>query len=193
MSAEELDVLASKYANVSHEEFDGDIDERYKDGFITGYLVATDHQSTSVSTKANGEAEDVEALADEYSLSETNSKWGEVIRNAFIAGYKAAQSTPKEAPQVAVECYLRPEVEWFARKMEDKLRENDFKGGWKNDGVIELWERLDEEASELKSVLSSGAVREYRTKHGIREAADVANFAMMIADLLRDEPLYTTK
>lgn len=33
---------------------------------------------------------DVEQLADEYSKYERNSKWGEVVRSAFKAGYRAA-------------------------------------------------------------------------------------------------------
>lgn len=71
---------------------------------------------------------------------------------------------------------LRPEVAAFAALMEQRLRENDHKPGWKEDDPRELYERLDEEAGELDYAL---AIRDGIAK----EAADVANFAMMIADV----------
>lgn len=86
---------------------------------------------------------------------------------------------------------LRPEVEAFARLMELKLRENDHKGGWRHDCVGDLLQLLREEAAELKEALRSrvnlvnvppALDREGRALIG-REAADVANFAMMIADV----------
>jgi hypothetical protein len=36
----ELQQLAAKYANLSHEEFDGNIDLHYQNGFIAGYAAA---------------------------------------------------------------------------------------------------------------------------------------------------------
>lgn len=73
---------------------------------------------------------------------------------------------------------LRPEVRWFAEQMELKLRENDHKGGWSKCPVDYLFSRLGQEVMELDKALDfhidfDGA---------ISEAADVANFAMMIAD-----------
>lgn len=73
----------------------------------------------------------------------------------------------------------RPEVAAFALLMGAKLRENDHKGGWKGNTSGELWERLREEAVELAEVL--GALGPAANVG--REAADVANFAMMIADV----------
>ena len=80
---------------------------------------------------------------------------------------------------------LRPCVAWFAQHMERKLRKHDRERGprgWQEDGASHLYDRLQDEASELE-----GAIR--RTGEGgkdadriIGEAADVANFAMMIAD-----------
>jgi NTP pyrophosphatase (non-canonical NTP hydrolase) len=87
----------------------------------------------------------------------------------------------------------RPEVEAFADRMEAKLRENDWKGGWKGCTDLDLFERLGEESAELLSALhrhakrlswGEGWVMETDTEERIgREAADVANFAMMIADV----------
>jgi hypothetical protein len=69
---------------------------------------------------------------------------------------------------------LRPEVLWFAMQMEAQLRANDHKPGWKEDSIGALMERLFEEAHELDQSLNPIQT--------IKEAADVANFAMMIAD-----------
>ena len=69
--------------------------------------------------------------------------------------------------------------------MEAKLRENDHKPGWKGENPWPLVERLFEEANELTEELQPGSRTDLGTwsaKIGA-EAADVANFAMMIADV----------
>ena len=38
---------------------------------------------------------------------------------------------------------MRPEVKRFAELMEAKLKENDFKGGWRDDSHGELFRKLD--------------------------------------------------
>ncbi|AHD06471.1 hypothetical protein [Paenibacillus larvae] len=73
------------------------------------------------------------------------------------------------------EIKLRPEVQWFAEQMELKLRENDHKGGWSDENLEHLLWRLGEEYAELRTAI------ELETDI-MREAVDVANFAMMIAD-----------
>ncbi len=81
----------------------------------------------------------------------------------------------------------RTEVQLFADAMEAKLKANDHKGGWK--GCVPSWllRRLAVEVRELTDAVK-------RRKEGwppgkIRgEAADVANFAMMIADVCGDLP-----
>jgi hypothetical protein len=78
---------------------------------------------------------------------------------------------------------LRPEVLRFAQVMEARLRDNDHKGGWENESDSYLLRRLDEETTELQRAVF-GMTDEYI----IMEAADVANFAMMIADNHREEP-----
>ena len=78
---------------------------------------------------------------------------------------------------------LRPEVAAFAKAMEAKLKENDHKGGWNRgeDTPDELMARLLEEAEELENALHP--MRKRDPKRILREAADVANFAMMVADV----------
>ena len=75
----------------------------------------------------------------------------------------------------------RREVTEFAREMESRLRANEHKGGWQDCASNELLVMLLKEVAELAEALywraSSNEVR--------REAADVANFAMMIADPAR--------
>ena len=80
---------------------------------------------------------------------------------------------------------LRPEVAWFAWQMELQLRANDHKGGWQGDALLSLWDRLYEEADELRSELYALPLVPLRI---VKEAVDVANFAMMVADSFRDAP-----
>lgn len=105
----------------------------------------------------------------------------------------------------------RPEVRAFADLMEAKLRENDDKPGWKGDNPFDLLNRLQSEKSELSQVTRKafdetgwpkperedwqprGNKFDYRFATDAeqaelipeigREAADVGNFAMMIADV----------
>lgn len=82
---------------------------------------------------------------------------------------------------------LRPSVLAFAIKMEEKLRlkDADFPNGWNGDDPWELFKRLDEEVEELYQALSDyeegdKSLEEYLAL--VTEAADIANFAMMIAE-----------
>lgn len=72
----------------------------------------------------------------------------------------------------------RFEVERFADQMEQRLSENDYKGGWQDCRYGVLFGRLIEECYELMSAVLNGSPVE----GVVSEAADVANFAMMIAD-----------
>jgi len=84
-------------------------------------------------------------------------------------------------PAPATRSGIRPEVLAFAHLMETKLRENDHKGGWQNDGVSTLLRRLREETDEVLAAIRDTSSKLDPSRVG-REAADVANFAMMIAD-----------
>lgn len=94
------------------------------------------------------------------------------------------------------------DVEAFARLMLRKLRRNHHKGGWKTSPYSALRERLrmeceelDEAAREfvhLQRIFKDRGTRELE-RHMLRagqmlaeEAADVANFAMMIATIATD-------
>jgi NTP pyrophosphatase (non-canonical NTP hydrolase) len=73
---------------------------------------------------------------------------------------------------------IRAEVAWFAKAMERELCNNDHKAGWADLTLRRLMQRLEQEAAELRRAIE----RAYAADAVIAEAADVANFAMMIAD-----------
>lgn len=118
-------------------------------------------------------------------------------------GYKLGDHEPcidcGDGTAHVVTLTLRPEVAAFAQAMEAKLRENDHKGrvGWKGEDTNWLLRRLREETDELASVVARQAIgaaqytgeaaqnerRDWYRPEVTREAADVANFAMMIADV----------
>lgn len=79
----------------------------------------------------------------------------------------------------------RPCVTLFADAMEGALRRNDAKGGWEDDDPEWLLGRLKQETRELETELVRFENASDSQKTSIKvlwEAADVANFAMMIAD-----------
>lgn len=102
-----------------------------------------------------------------------------------------SQPLPSEPKQE-----IREEVLGFAEIMEQKLKENDHRPGWIGDTLASLLGRLKEETEELDikiNKLPSGSRRAVADDSigdiGIpepedmqRECADIANFAMMIAD-----------
>jgi hypothetical protein len=73
---------------------------------------------------------------------------------------------------------FRPEVLAFAVAMETRLRANDHKGGWGACSAAHLLSRVADEFKELKR-----AVGDLNGGDILHEAADVANFAMMVADV----------
>ena len=73
---------------------------------------------------------------------------------------------------------MRQVVKWFSEEMENKLNENDDKGGWRDCKTSYLLKRLKEETAELEEALLDKA----EALKILSEAVDIANFAMMIAD-----------
>lgn len=91
-----------------------------------------------------------------------------------------------------------PYVRRFARVMEAKLEANRHKGdrpGWMKEGLGALLERLEEEVDELRDVLALLPANGFQLaspelkEEILGEAADVANFAMMVADRAHAMPL----
>jgi hypothetical protein len=75
---------------------------------------------------------------------------------------------------------LRDEVIVFAFMMEEKLKKNDHKGGWHNVPTGQLWHRMHAETGEMDEALVNRATDDVMPV--FREAADIANYAMMISD-----------
>lgn len=69
---------------------------------------------------------------------------------------------------------------WFTDVMQHKLDMNDAKGGWENETPKDLLMCLLVECTELAE-----AIRDDDIDNVVWECADVANFAMMIADIAR--------
>lgn len=79
-------------------------------------------------------------------------------------------------------------VEAIARAMEAELKENDYKGSWKDCSIGFLLDKLNEEHEELyeiviKHVRAPSVQKESMLQEILSEAADVGNIAMMIADV----------
>ena len=68
-----------------------------------------------------------------------------------------------------------PSLAWFTNAMQTELDNNRHKGGWGSMSQKWLLRRLRQETKELERAIAEG-------KNVVEEAADVANFAMMIAD-----------
>ena len=71
-------------------------------------------------------------------------------------------------------------VDWFAKQMMERLVDNEDKGHWEDEANSYLIDRIGDELGELKDALVNGD-----SEGAIKEAADLANFAMMIADNMR--------
>ena len=84
------------------------------------------------------------------------------------------------AQQEAIE--LRTPLKDFALVMESILKENDHKGGWEWDTPQQLMTRLDEEVGELHQ-----AFRDNDPYLVQKELVDVANFCMMIYDVINNK------
>jgi len=80
--------------------------------------------------------------------------------------------------QPAVPMAMRGSVIWFAQQMERKLQKHDADygpSGWEHTDLNFLWARLYDEYHEARKATG--------TQEIIDECADIANFAMMIADI----------
>lgn len=83
---------------------------------------------------------------------------------------------------------MNPRVRWFAEEMRRKLRENTHKTESRALTLRELKGMLNREVSELADSLIMYRDNPQWADYVIRECADVANFAMMIADKVRATP-----
>jgi NTP pyrophosphatase (non-canonical NTP hydrolase) len=76
---------------------------------------------------------------------------------------------------------LSNEVLWFAAEMEKKLNRNRWKGHWEAASDEYLMKRAREELVEVQDELNRSNPGMFHPKV-VEEAADVANFMLMLAD-----------
>jgi NTP pyrophosphatase (non-canonical NTP hydrolase) len=91
--------------------------------------------------------------------------------------------------------FLPPEVEKYRhdiRRMIDamvyKLKVHHKKGRWEDSNIPEMIKRMEAEITELKEAIANGNLLEIQM-----EAADVANFAMIIASIATERGLDSDK
>ena len=78
---------------------------------------------------------------------------------------------------------IKNSVDWFSHLMTGELMKHLNRPGWKHECIAFLEDKLGEEIAELCDAIESNQPKEAVEK----EAADVANFAMMIADVYRQK------
>lgn len=131
--------------------------------------------------------------------------WADLQAEVIAEQFEGLNNPPKLARAIAAKIRqahedgrmnegTRERILWFSRRMEKKLRQNDHKGHWRNCTRAYLLRRLRTELKELaaesgnfgrltkKSMTDAGLQDSARAL--ISEAADVANFAMMLADVV---------
>lgn len=85
---------------------------------------------------------------------------------------------------------VRNEVSWFAEQMEKKLKANDDKEGWSYCSKDDLLDSMKDELGEMieqasrigYSCFCGHSISNKDVQTLIDECADIANYAMMIAD-----------
>jgi hypothetical protein len=82
---------------------------------------------------------------------------------------------------------LRDCLKVFARVMEARLRDNEWRGGWDVESFGKMLAALDDQRRQLK--LSVKHLSQGKAQPGelVRRAADVANYAMIVAELARKQ------
>lgn len=83
----------------------------------------------------------------------------------------------------------------FADVMEQKLKENDHKGGWEEESLESLLGRALQEHMEVNQALHDWRMGKRNiegSRKVIRECADAANFYMMVADNIAREQVEDT-
>lgn len=110
------------------------------------------------------------------------------VEDQVKAHFSSLNARPIVAP-VPIPTMVRPEVAAFAALMEQRLRENDHKPGWQDDHPQGLSDLCTIKAGKLADcvgrLLDDGVRNLDANRNAVPiTAADVANFAMMTADVV---------
>ena len=120
-----------------------------------------------------------------WSLSDIKEHWPVACETDEL--YEEIREKLGYSSSPTITLSARQSVQWFANEMEKKLRKNDWKGGWSECSFDWLWDLLNEEIDELSTALDEVIDEQniVTNEDLISECADIANFAMMIADNAR--------
>lgn len=99
--------------------------------------------------------------------------------------FARAPEMEEEIATLRSERNAREEVCWFAVEMEKTLLQNEDKGGWDDCDIGWLLMRLKEEVHELEYECNYVGTKDFDPSDVLAEATDVANLAMMLADVVR--------
>jgi hypothetical protein len=112
-------------------------------------------------------------------------KTSEEMDDAAIELVRKTAMAQREADlRVRAEIPMRPSVAQFATLMERRLDEHDHKGGWKSAPTWRLFAEASRHLVALERVVNRhGVVQPGHIEDVRREAADVANFLMMVVDV----------
>ncbi len=78
---------------------------------------------------------------------------------------------------------LRQALLIFAERMEEELRKNDFRGGWREENPETMMAKLWDEVYDLDDLVENHLDGNSDPKRILKEAVDVANYAMFVADI----------
>lgn len=95
-----------------------------------------------------------------------------------MAEHLTTGSTPLQLSVPNEISFVRADLQRFFDAMIYKLRRNKNKGRWEDLDLTSALARLEEEVRELKEALAEGSSIEV-----LMEAADVANFALIVANI----------
>lgn len=78
---------------------------------------------------------------------------------------------------------MREALKFFAKKMEEELKKNEFRGSWRDQNpemvLSKLWDEVYDLDDQVENYLDGKGDRDQILK----EAVDVANYAMFVADI----------
>lgn len=140
----------------------------------------------STEKAARERAEQHAVIAEQIKTAEKKILLDEIA--AHVKTKQRAEAAKKACAEMQNEIkWFRPEVLQFAVLMEQELRANDHKPGWKDDHPADLLCRVHQELKELQYAYC--AEDKYDPNKLASEGADVANMLMMFLDVCGALPL----
>ena len=82
---------------------------------------------------------------------------------------------------------IRECLKIFAGAMEVQLRANEWRGGWDVESFGNMLAALDKQRQQLKLAIKHLSQGKVKPEELVRRAADVANYAMIVAEIARKE------